>query len=227
MVNVRAARSRDALVAAMMTMLEGGLDRVPGITEVCETAGVSRPTFYLHFGDVGTLAGAAVEQRLSTALASVVPRPQERSAAASSVVRAVLERILDDKVFYRGVLNGPVALAVHGRITAYVAERLLTVSPFAVKLRAADADWVMFVAAGTTQLLTQHLLEADTSESVEATASRVADTLAIAAAALSAASAGVPEGSAAYFAVCPSMAPASPAPVSTSASLDAGHGGLD
>jgi AcrR family transcriptional regulator len=158
---------------------------------------VSRPTVYLHFGDVGTLAGAAVEMRLSAALAGLVPPPQERSVAGTFVVRAVLERILDDRVFYRGVLNGPVALAVHGRITAYVAERLLTVSPFAAQLRAADADWVMFVAAGTTQLLTQHLLEAETNESVEVIASRMADTLGIAAAALSAASGRVARGSAA------------------------------
>jgi hypothetical protein len=71
------------------------------------------------------------------------------------------------------------------------------VSPFAAQLRAADADWVMFVAAGTTQLLTQHLLEAETNESVEVIASRMADTLGIAAAALSAASGHVARGSAA------------------------------
>jgi AcrR family transcriptional regulator len=181
----RIARSRDALITATLSLLESGAGKVPSVTEVCEKAQTSRPTFYQHFGDMTSLVAAAVERRLDATFSSVVPRPGEQGADRThDVIRALLDLIMDDKTLYRGVLEGPAASAAQGRIVSYVVDRLLTVSPFADQLQAVDGDRVLFLAAGTTQLLLRHLLDDSPATSVEETAGRVADTLVISAAAL-------------------------------------------
>jgi AcrR family transcriptional regulator len=183
--NPRIARSRDALITATLSLLDSGAGKVPSVTEVCEKAQTSRPTFYQHFGDLTSLIAAAVERRLDATFSSVVPHPAEQGVDGTyDVIRALLGLIMEDKPLYRGVLEGPAARAAQDRIVSYVVDRLLTVSPFAAQLQAVDGDRVLFLAAGTTQLLLRHLLEDSPATSVEETAGRVADTLVISATAL-------------------------------------------
>jgi AcrR family transcriptional regulator len=194
MSNPRVARSRETLIAATLSLLAGSAGRLPSVTEVCEKAGVSRPTFYQHFGDLNTLVAEAVAQRLNTVFTAVVPHPGEQAGASTvDVIRALLELIMKDREFYRGVLEGPAALAVQRQITSYFAERLVTVSPFAAQLRELASQRVVFLAAGTTQLVVHHLFDANPAASIEETAARVADTLTISAAALSSAPSPAPQ----------------------------------
>jgi AcrR family transcriptional regulator len=184
--NPRIARSRDLLVNAALVLLDAGAGRIPTITEISERAGVSRPTFYQHYGDLSTLIGEASTRRLDAAFATVVPHPAEQTMAqAPDVIRGLVRLLVKDKQFYHNALNGPAGTAVRNHITAYVAGRLLTVSPFAGQLQAADGDQILFLAAGTTHLLTHHLFEDDSIESTDAIANRVANALTIAAAAFS------------------------------------------
>jgi AcrR family transcriptional regulator len=183
--NPRIARSRDLLITAALSLLKSGAGKMPTVTEVCEKAETSRPTFYQHFGDLTSLVAAAVERRLDATFSTVVPRAGERDVDATyDVIRALLGLIVKDKAFYRGILEGPAAIAAQRHIVSYVTDRLLTVSPFAAELQAVDSDRVLFLAAGTTQLLVHHLLDDSSATSVEETAGRVADTLVISAAAL-------------------------------------------
>jgi AcrR family transcriptional regulator len=183
--NPRVARSRDALITAALTLLESGGGKVPTVTEVCEKAETSRPTFYQHFGDLTSLVTAAVERRLEATFSTVVPRSGEQDVDGTyDVIRALLGLIVKDRALYRGILEGPAAVAVQAHIASYVADRLLTRSPFAAQLRAVDSNRVLFLAAGTTQLLIHHLLDDSSAISLEETAGRVADTLVISAAAL-------------------------------------------
>jgi AcrR family transcriptional regulator len=186
MSNPRVVRSRETLIAAALSLLDGNAGQLPTVTEVCERAGVSRPTFYQHFGDLSTLIAEAVTQRLDTVFTAVVPHPGARANVnTADVVRALLGLIMEDKNFYKGILDGPAALAVQRHIASYLAERLVTVSPFAAQLREADSERVIFLSTGTTQLLVDHLFDDDATASTEATAARVASILTVAAAALS------------------------------------------
>jgi AcrR family transcriptional regulator len=194
MSNPRVARSRETLIGATLSLLDGNAGQLPTVTEVCERAGVSRPTFYQHFGDLSRLVAEAVTQRLDTAFTVVVPRPEEQTNASTvDVVRALLGLIMEDKIFYRGVLGGPAALAVQRHIASYLAERLVTVSPFAAQLQEVDNERVIFLSAGTTQLLVDHLFDDSSTASIKVTATRASSILTSAATALSAAPSRVPE----------------------------------
>jgi AcrR family transcriptional regulator len=186
MSNPRVVRSRQTLVEATLSLLDDRAGHLPSVTQVCEQAGVSRPTFYQHFGDLSTLVAEAVAQRLNMVFTAVVPHPGEQTGASTvDVIRALLELVMKDRDFYRGVLEGPAAFAVQRHMVAYFAERLMTVSPFAVQLREAASQRVEFLAAGTTHLVVHHLFDTNPAASIEVTAARVADTLTISAAALS------------------------------------------
>jgi AcrR family transcriptional regulator len=184
MSNPRVTRSRETLIEATLSLLDGRAGQLPSVTEVCEKAGVSRPTFYQHFGDLSTLVAEAVAQRLNTVFTAVVPPPGEY-AETKTVMRALLELIMKDRDFYRGVLEGPAALAVQRHLASYFAERLVTFSPFAGQLREVPSERVIFLAAGTTQLVVHHLFDTNPAASIDVTAARVADTLTISVAALS------------------------------------------
>jgi AcrR family transcriptional regulator len=194
MSNPRVARSRETLIGATLSLLDGSAGQLPTVTEVCDTAGVSRPTFYQHFGDLSTLVAEAVTQRLDTVFTAVVPRPEEQTGASTvDVVRAILDLIMEDKNFYHGVLEGPAARAVQRHIASYFAERLVTVSPFAAQLREVDSERVTFLSAGTTQLLVDHLFDESAAASVEATAARASSILTISATALAGAPSHIPQ----------------------------------
>lgn len=180
MTDPRTARSREALLEAVTAALETD-DRTPTITELCGAAGVSRPTFYLHFGDVPSLIEAAALARLERLFAEVAPAPESRDwrETAPRVIRDLLIGLAAHAPFYRRVLTGPANGSFHERVVAYMTARLLQYSP----LRdAPDADpharrLAMFLAAGATWLVTRWLLEPAPAETLRATVDELADLL--------------------------------------------------
>ncbi|BDV32372.1 TetR/AcrR family transcriptional regulator [Microbacterium terricola] len=153
----RWTRSRAALIAAVTTLLDEG--RAPSITDIVATAGVSRPTFYQHFGDVPTACGAAGLERLRSQFESI-PGPVDSGQGEDEVIATMtrlLEHLLAHRVFYCAVLNEAGERALTEGIVAFLVDRIVHVSPFGARLRARPgphtSDRVTALAAGLVWLI--------------------------------------------------------------------------
>ncbi|MBF4463140.1 MULTISPECIES: TetR/AcrR family transcriptional regulator [unclassified Rathayibacter] len=184
MTDPRQARSRDALLAAITIALDRPGDEQPSITELCGAAGVSRPTFYQHFGDVPSLIEAAAIERMHALFAAVAPpTPDEHwEGTVPDVVRGLLEGLRVHADFYRRVFSGGTARSVQEAVVAFLAQRLLTFSPLAARVpaggdRARVERFATFLAAGTTWLVVGWLLEGDARRSVAEAAGDIAELL--------------------------------------------------
>lgn len=168
MTDPRLIRSRELLLSAITTALDRPGDEQPSITELCAGAGVSRPTFYQHFGDVPSLIEAAAVERMHALFAAVAPvAPQaDWEGAVPRVVRGLLEGLLGHADFFRRVLSGGTARAVQESVVAFLAQRLLTFSPLAERTpgegdHARVERFAVFLAAGTTWLVVGWLLDGE------------------------------------------------------------------
>ncbi|KQQ03524.1 MULTISPECIES: TetR/AcrR family transcriptional regulator [unclassified Rathayibacter] len=184
MTDPRLTRSRELLTAAITTALDRPGDAQPSITELCAAAGVSRPTFYQHFGDVPSLIEAAADERMHALFGAVAPvsSADEWEPTVPRVVHGLLDGLLVHDDFYRRVLTGGTARAVQESVVAFLARRLLTFSPLAA--REPDAGdhgrverFATFLAAGTTWLVVGWLLEGDGRRPVADAASDIAELL--------------------------------------------------
>ncbi|MWV48807.1 hypothetical protein GRS96_05885 [Rathayibacter sp. VKM Ac-2803] len=184
MTDPRLTRSRDLLTAAITTALDRPGDAQPSITELCAAAGVSRPTFYQHFGDVPSLIEAAAVERMHALFAAATPvsSAQEWEPAVPRVVHGLLDGLLVHADFYRRVLTGGTARAVQESVVAFLARRLLTFSPLAAREPGAGDHarverFATFLAAGTTWLVVGWLLEGDPRRPVADAAADIAELL--------------------------------------------------
>ncbi|GAA4165713.1 TetR/AcrR family transcriptional regulator [Gryllotalpicola daejeonensis] len=186
----RAARSKRALIAAVTGLLdEHDLDEL-SITQVVAAAGVTRPTFYQHFGDLTELARAAAVARLDTEFERH-PAPAEAPRSGTSgvshvesVVRDLLEHLAAHRAFYRRVLHGPRSGAAVDAAVDLVARRILERSlPLLGSAAGSDdsdpeseelRDSVVIVSGGIVWLLSGWLGTPLTGrDSVEAMAHRI------------------------------------------------------
>lgn len=183
MTDPRLTRSREVLLAAITTSLDRPGDEQPSITELCAAAGVSRPTFYQHFGDVDSLVEAAAVDRMHALFAAVVPvaSGDEWERAVPRVVEGLLDGLLVHDHFYRRVLSGGTARSVQESVVAFLAQRLLTFSPLAAEDPGGDharvERFATFLAAGTTWLVVGWLLEGDSRRPVADAATDIAELL--------------------------------------------------
>jgi AcrR family transcriptional regulator len=174
----RWTRSRAALVEAIIALVDAG--ESPTITEVVHRAGVSRPTFYQHFGDLSTGLSTAALERVESQFADV------ESPATIDVdidftrrtITALLTHLHDHHVFYRAVLSDSSARRFTGSVVEFVANRILTVSPLRVRAdeetTVLTEDRVSVMAAGLVWLITQWLKRtSDGAESVAAMTDRL------------------------------------------------------
>ncbi|QHC57652.1 TetR/AcrR family transcriptional regulator [Rathayibacter sp. VKM Ac-2760] len=184
----RLARSRDQLIAAITAALDRPGDDQPSITELCTAAGVSRPTFYQHFGDVPSLLEAAALERMHALFAAVTPPAAEDDweTAVPRVVRGLLSGLLEHADFYRRALNGGTARSVQESVVAFLAQRLLTFSPLAAASAGAGAEagdrarverFAVLLAAGTVWLVVGWLLDGDARRPVSAASADIAELL--------------------------------------------------
>jgi AcrR family transcriptional regulator len=177
----RAARSKRALIAAATELLDArDLDQI-SITQVVAAAGVTRPTFYQHFGDLAELARAAAVARLDAEFSRHEPASPTRGdglARVEPVVRELLEHLAAHRAFYRRVLHGPRSGRAVNAAVDLVARRILERSPLMQSVADPESeeikDSVVIVSGGIVWLLSGWLGTPLTGrDSVEAMAHRI------------------------------------------------------
>lgn len=160
----RRARSRALLLESISERLDAGV--APSITEITVAAGVSRPTFYQHFGDLATAYAAAAVERMNGQFELVrVPRNPEDADEAFllQTLTQLLTHQLGHREFYTTVIQTG-ADALSESVVAFLADRLMTASPFAARLHPDDEatrDQVTALAAGVVWLIHRWIEEPD------------------------------------------------------------------
>ncbi|PPI11393.1 hypothetical protein C5D04_12990 [Rathayibacter sp. AY1D2] len=184
MTDPRLTRSRELLLTAITSALDRPGDDQPSITELCGAAGVSRPTFYQHFGDVPSLIEAAAVERMHALFGDVAPgtAPADWEGAVPRIVRGLLEGLLVHADFYRRVLSGGAARAVQESVVAFLAQRLLAFSPLAERGsgggdHARVERFAVLLAAGTTWLVVGWLLDGDARRPAASASADIAELL--------------------------------------------------
>ena len=159
--DARIVRTREALIAAIDEALHGDADKLPTITELCQSAGVSRPTFYQHFRDVPALVAAAGVDELLKTFAAASTSPEKKTAwadGAPRVIRDLLSALFAEGRYYRRVLEESDTYAFQERVIGYLTERMLIYTPLG-DARGSGSDDVhlrriaAFLAAGATWLV--------------------------------------------------------------------------
>ncbi|MFC4243485.1 TetR/AcrR family transcriptional regulator [Gryllotalpicola reticulitermitis] len=156
----RAARSKRALLAAATELLDAhDLDEL-SITQVVAAAGVTRPTFYQHFTDLGELASAAAVERLDAEFTRHEPPSADVadwSGRVEPLVRELLEHLAAHRGFYRRVLRGSRSGAAIDAAVELVVRRILERSPLLDTVANRDTeeirDAVVIVSGGIVWLL--------------------------------------------------------------------------
>ena len=201
----RPIRSRQALIQAMTEMLDSGdAGQDVTIADLARSAGVSRPTFYQHFGDLGTLAHAAALSRLEAAFAAI---PEDNlgctwTADARNTFQILFADLDAHARFYRRALQGPAGYALSQDAVRLLAKRLLDTSPLGPIIRRRQGpdspqDRAEFLAAGVAWHVTNWLRqEPRTPGAADEVAERVSALLLAACGATEAEIAAVEAGSA-------------------------------
>jgi AcrR family transcriptional regulator len=173
----RTARSRAALIAAATELVDERDVSSVSIHDICAAAGVSRPTFYQHFGDIGTVVQAAAVGRLLEVFDAAVDleRPDEPAVMLDAGVKRLMHGLARHAPFYRRVLEGTSAIAAQAMIVDFVADRLLA---FVERSGAADpqriAFRIRFLAAGASWLVIERLADHPGPDGLDAAATRIA-----------------------------------------------------
>lgn len=179
--DARIARSQEALIHAIDTALRGDDEKTPTITELCATAGISRPTFYQHFRDVPALVAAAgVDelQKMFDGVARELPEGMTWEEAAPSVIRELVECLFVDGAYYRRVLDASDTHVFQERVVEYLADRLMNFTPLGAAIREGAepvhlARAATFIAAGATWLVVAWLKQGPGRPVVSAVADEV------------------------------------------------------
>jgi AcrR family transcriptional regulator len=112
----RVRRSRDALMQATIALVtERGTAAVP-VSDIAESAGVSRPVLYQHFGDRDRLL---LESALDLAARELLPSMAEASndPTRRSGALALARHFADHSAFYRAVLTSSCAFELNKALT--------------------------------------------------------------------------------------------------------------
>ena len=177
----RALRSRAALLNAARQLVDARDIGSIAITDVCALAGVSRPTFYQHFGDIATLVQAAAIERLEQVFdaTAAVETLAEPAVMLETGVRRLMQGLAEHAPFYRRVLEETSVLAVQALVIDFVAARLLA---FVERSGAADPEEiksrVRLLAAGAAWLVMEQLGDRRDPDGLDSAATRIAQQLA-------------------------------------------------
>lgn len=161
----RATRSRQALIDAATRVLDSNTNPELNISEIVREAGVSRPTFYQHFGDTAALVQAATLARLSEIFSVAKPLELGTSWAefARENFRAMLAEMNKNRTFYTNVLSGAGGYNATSDAVTAVAERILNNSPLGPVLHSRTSpvsarEHAHFMSAGAIWLIARRLL---------------------------------------------------------------------
>lgn len=153
----RVVRSRDGLMRAISEYLDQGV--APSVTEIVTRAGVSRPTFYQHFGDLQTAYAETGLARIQHQL-DLIPMPDACHGNAAHITptwTALTTHLHAHHVFYQTALREAGSRRLSDRVIAFVAERIIRVSPLGAPYRDVPAgeipDHILVLAAGLFALI--------------------------------------------------------------------------
>ncbi|HZJ27254.1 MAG TPA: TetR/AcrR family transcriptional regulator [Acidimicrobiia bacterium] len=139
----RGARNRDALVEALLALLESGVSR-PTALQIAERAGVSLRTVFAHFDDVEALYGAIVERQRGRYqhLYDPIPAGEPLRARVAALVRQRAELFEAIAPVRRAtvLMGGTSAELNTGLAQATAALHHQAVALFAQELQAAGAS---------------------------------------------------------------------------------------
>ena len=146
-------RSRAALIGGVDELLTQLPAAEISVTDVVAAAGMSRPTFYQHFTDLGSAFAAAGLARLTAMFAEIDPvAPGELAEKFAEVVG----RMEQHAKFYSRVQDSQGGAAFHAGAVALTAAWLRQVPALSGLPADDDALWE-FVAAGVAWIITGHL----------------------------------------------------------------------
>ena len=173
--SARVARTRRRLIDAALTMLDAADARGDlSVADLARMAGVSRPTFYQHFGDTATLIRVAALTRLDHAFRQVPAEALGDSwtAFAGSTIRTLLTELCANRTFYLRTLNGCASDALMNDVIDYLADRLLNASPLGPIIRRHPGpdtaeDRAAFLAAGVVWHVRRWLERTTSQDEIE------------------------------------------------------------
>ncbi len=146
-------RSRTALIGGVDELLTRRTAAEISVTDVVEAAGMSRPTFYQHFTDLGSAFAAAGLARLTTMFSQIDPSgPDELADSFADVV----QRMEPDAQFYSRVQDSPGGTAFQAGTVELTAAWLRGLPALSTLPADDDALWE-FLAAGVVWIITGHL----------------------------------------------------------------------
>ncbi|HWS32969.1 MAG TPA: TetR/AcrR family transcriptional regulator [Actinoplanes sp.] len=157
--NPMAVRSRNALVAAATALLLERAASEISIKDVVETAGMSRPTFYQHFADLGavfTAAGLAFHERI---FAGLEPPPEASAGLREAFVPAlavIVDRMQEHALFYCRVNTSAGGPAFYAGLVAFTSRRLRS-EPLLQEWAGRDDVFWDFLGAGVMWVITRQM----------------------------------------------------------------------
>ncbi|MEU4208347.1 TetR/AcrR family transcriptional regulator [Rothia terrae] len=165
----RTARSRQALIDAMTRILDSSTSPELNVSDMVKEAGISRPTFYQHFGDMKALVQAATQDRLNATFNATQPITINTSWAqfARTNFRLMLAEMNKNRTFYINVLRGVGGYTATNDVLEMIANKILDRSPMGPVLRTRKSPvsplaQAHFMSAGVVWLLARRILDEST-----------------------------------------------------------------
>ncbi|MEJ1230533.1 MAG: TetR/AcrR family transcriptional regulator [Galbitalea sp.] len=121
--DVRQQKSRAALIAAAIELVDERDVADISVTDLAARAGLTRMTFYQHFSDRDALLQAAGAERFGSVLSEFgTERGQRRGLAAGAEV--LLEHLGQHRIFYQRLLEGTSGILTYRSIQGFLADRI-------------------------------------------------------------------------------------------------------
>ncbi|MEP9362719.1 TetR/AcrR family transcriptional regulator [Nocardioides sp. CN2-186] len=153
----RAERSRAQLTDALRVLLRDRDPREISVSALCTEAGVSRPTFYQHFGDLDEVAVAGIEDRFRRIRAEL-PDCDGPEGSYRLLLAWLEELDAERATWQRTIGSGTAFSASRDAVESWLATQL------ARRVPGASAPVVRYAAAGFLGAVRAWLLQEDGPE---------------------------------------------------------------
>jgi AcrR family transcriptional regulator len=128
-VDPRQAKSRAALIAAAIELVDEREVAEISVTDLAGRAGLTRMTFYQHFPDRDALLQAAGVERFESALGDFGAGDGQRRGLVDGS-RALLDLLSTNRVFYQRLLNGTSGIQTYRAIQTFLGDRIAIAAGF-------------------------------------------------------------------------------------------------
>ena len=125
----RQAKSRAALIAAAIELVDERDVADISVTDLAGRAGLTRMTFYQHFPDRDSLLQAAGVERFEAALVDFGEGDGKRRGLVAGS-QALLDLLSANRVFYQRLLNGTSGIQTYRAIQTFLGKRIAIAAAF-------------------------------------------------------------------------------------------------